>query len=307
MEHPQKFSFGYHLNSWDLGGLPLEDGLRFLAGQGFRWFEPLSRDTFSTDFSRRNMGNGYGGPPKISLDIDWLGRIALFSRIKSELGLNLSSLYLNADYLNPHTRDRELATMTAVARVLAGFGSPVLVMGGGPAATPGSPHTSEQYAAFARALGEIGSITRELGIWTAYHPHLDCFIETRDQLDRLMEHLDPELAGLCIDPAHLEFTKSDPVKVLHDYGSAVRYMHFKDVAVTPGLTGPDRFAAFCELGAGDVDLPGLAGELLAQDYDGLVTIELDVSQKGAETSTLESIAYVHDVLGLAINAPLNDE
>ena len=57
--HPeQRFSIGYHLNSWDLGGLELEPGLRFLAGEGFGWFEALARDGFSNDFARRFMRAG---------------------------------------------------------------------------------------------------------------------------------------------------------------------------------------------------------------------------------------------------------
>jgi hypothetical protein len=51
----QRFSIGYHLNSWDLGGLELEPGLRFLAAEGFRWFEALARDGFSNDFARRSI------------------------------------------------------------------------------------------------------------------------------------------------------------------------------------------------------------------------------------------------------------
>ena len=31
----QRFTFGYHLNSWDLGGLDLETGLRFIHSAGF--------------------------------------------------------------------------------------------------------------------------------------------------------------------------------------------------------------------------------------------------------------------------------
>src|SRR3954470_254025 len=59
----QRFSIGYHLNSWDLGGLDLEPGLRFLAAEGFGWFEALARDGFSNDFARRFMRAGEGGLP----------------------------------------------------------------------------------------------------------------------------------------------------------------------------------------------------------------------------------------------------
>lgn len=133
-----------------------------------------------------------------------------------------------------------------------------------------------------------------------YHPHLDTFVERRDQLDRVMDQLDTRLAGLCIDPAHLAHTYSDPVDALRTYISAVRYMHFKDTKVDPALKGYDRYAAFCELGAGVVDLVGIVDVLLDANYDGLAIIELDASKKTAEQSALESIAYVRDTLGLTL-------
>ena len=77
-------------------------------------------------------------------------------------------------------------------------------------------------------------------------------------------------------------------------------MHFKDTRVDPVLRGYDRYAAFCELGAGVVDLAGLVDVLLDANYDGLAIIELDASKKTAEQSTLESIAYIRDTLGLTL-------
>ena len=77
-------------------------------------------------------------------------------------------------------------------------------------------------------------------------------------------------------------------------------MHFKDTKVDPALKGYDRYAAFCELGAGVVDLVGIVDVLLDADYDGLAIIELDASKKTAEQSALESIAYVRDTFGLTL-------
>ena len=296
----QQFSFGYHLNSWDLGGFELEPGLRFLAQAGFGWFEALSRDGFSNDFARRFMQ--VGEVDQIAPDTDgaWLSRIALFSRIQQELGLRLSSLYCNVELLNSRTAELERACLVAIARMLRGFGSPGLVIGGGPPAVLGRPHERELYDRFAAALEAIGSAVGELGMWTAYHPHLDTFVQTRGELDQVMDRLDTNRCGLCVDPAHLVISGSDPVAVVHDYGDAVRYVHYKDTRVPEGAVGGERYAAFCELGAGAVDLRGLTGELLRQGYDGLVIIELDVSAKTAESSAEESIAYVRDELGLEL-------
>lgn len=296
----QRFSVGYHLNSWDLAGLPLQPALEFLAAQGFGWFEILAGNSLSDQFARKYMQLGNQAPPGVVTDTDIFRRFALLSQAQRGFGIRLSSFYVNGTFVNPVAWPYERDAMETLARLLKGFGAPVLVLGGGPAETTGHPHAPEDYKAFARALEDIGQRTADLGIATVYHPHLDTFIERRDQLDRMMDEVDTSLVGLCIDPAHLAHTNSDPVDALRTYISAVRYMHLKDTRVDPALKGYDRYAAFCELGAGVVDLEGIVDVLLDADYDGLAIIELDASQKTAEQSTIESIGYVRDTLGLAL-------
>lgn len=296
----QRFSIGYHLNSWDLTGQPLRPALEFLAGQGFGWFEILAFTSLSDQFARKYMQLGDLPPPGVTTDTDILRRYALLSQAQSDLGIKLSSLYVNATFVNPRLWDYERDCLVTLARLLKGFGAPVLVLGGGPSEASGNAHAAQDYKAFCRALEDIGRRTADLGIATVYHPHLDTFIERREQLDRMMDELDTRHAGLCIDPAHLVQTHSDPVDALKTYISAVRYMHFKDSRVDDALRGPDRYAAFCELGAGVVDLPGLVDVLLDADYDGLAIVELDASKKTAEQSAVESIEYLTGTLGLSL-------
>ena len=297
----QRFEIGYHLNSWDLAGLPLRPALEFLAEEGFGWFEILAFTSLSDQYARKYMQLGDLPPMEVVTDTDIFRRFALLSEAQSDLGIRLSSLYVNAVFTNPVAWPHERDVLVALARLLKGFGAPVLVLGGGPSERVAGPHGPEDYKAFARALEDIGRRTKDLGVETVYHPHLDTFIERRDQLDRMMDDLDTDLAGLCIDPAHLAHTDSDPVDALKTYISAVRYMHFKDTRVDPALTGFDRYQAFCELGAGVVDLSGLVDVLLDADYAGLAIIELDMSEKTAEDSARESVAYVRDTLGLTLS------
>ena len=302
---PQKFAIGYHLNSWDLAGLPLEPALEFLAEQGFGWFEILAYNSLSDHFARTCMQLGEMEPAEIITDTDIFLRYALLSKAQSKFGIRLSSLYANAIFVDQTAWKQELDVLISLTRLLKGFGSPVLVLGGGPSLAAGCEHSPQDYKDFANSLAELGRHTQDMGIETVYHPHLDTFIETREQLDRLMDVLDTSAAGLCIDPAHLEQTQSDPVDALKTYISAVRYMHFKDTRADPALQGVDRYKAFCELGGGSVDLPGLVDVLLENDYDGLAIVELDASQKTAEQSALESIAYLKNTLGLSLNPTSN--
>jgi inosose dehydratase len=294
----QRFTFGYHLNTWDLGGLSLADGLEVIRRNGFSYVEALARDELSNDFARRYMGTGYQPVPMGTTDIDFLGRIEHFSKAQDE-GLRLSSLYVNREFVNPLSWDAERATLDAILRLLHGFDSPGVVLGGGPPAR-GTDHSPELYRRFAKSLGEIGARAENLGMWAAYHPHIDTFIETREQLDRVMNELDGSAAGLCIDVAHLTLAGSDAVAAIHDYASAVKYVHYKDVADPSLFSGAERYDAFRSLGDGVVDMAGVTRELLAADYDGIVIIELDSTEQDPEEALQASVSYLEG-LGLSLN------
>jgi inosose dehydratase len=294
----QLFSFGYHLNTWDLAGLPLDDGLDVIRRNGFPYFEALARDDVSRDYSRRFMGTGYKPVPMGTTDVTFLSRVAAFSRAADQ-GLAVSSLYCNREFVNPLSWDVELDTLTAITRVLAGFGAPGIVLGGGTPALPGHDHDPEVYRRLAAALRQVGEVAAERGMWAAFHPHIDTAIETREQVDRLMAELGDGPAGLCIDVAHLTMTGGDAVAAVRDYASALKYVHFKDVADQTGIDGPARFDSFRPLGQGVVDIAGVADQLLADRYAGVVVIELDSSEQEPEAALQDSVAYVRS-LGLEL-------
>ena len=299
MPKEQRFEIGYHLNTWDFEGRP-EEGFPVLAEVGFKWYEALIFNTLSEYFERRFLTLDDMGPLDLVTDTDLLRRLQLFNKAQEEYGLELSSLYASAEFTNAALWPYERDCILAIARFLRGFGVKILVLGGGPPIAA-KPQTDEDYRAFARALEEIGTFTNKIGIRTVYHPHLDCFIEDREQLDRFMAIVNTDLVGLCIDPAHLVIKDSDPVDIMRAYIDHIDYMHFKDAVNFEGLTGYDRYLAFCELGAGVVDFPGMVEVLLEHDYDGLAIIELDYSHKTAKESCLESIDYIVNDLGLKIN------
>jgi len=298
MTGQQRFTFGYHLNTWDLAGLPLDEGLEVIRRNGFGYVEALCRDDVSRDYSRRFMGTGFKPVPMGTTDVALLSRIAALSR-SAEAGLAVSSLYCNREFVNPLSWDLELATLEAVIRLLAGFGAPGLVLGGGPPPPPGRDHEPSLYRELAGSLNQIGAVAAEHGMWVAYHPHIDTAIENREQVDRLMHELGDGPAGLCVDIAHLAMVGSDPVAVIRDYAPAVKYVHYKDVAEQSGIRGPARFTSFLPLGEGIVDIPGVTAQLLADGYDGIVIIELDSSREPPEAALQASVRYIES-LGLSL-------
>ncbi len=301
----QRFNVGYHLNSWDLAGKDNDAALAFLAAQGFSMFEVLASTTLDDTFTRQYMGLGPRPPVNVMTDTRFFERLAVFSRAERTHGIQLSSLYVNAEYINDMTFGRELDQFEVLCRFLTAAGSRHLVVGGGPSAAPGEDHSREEYRDFGAALTRVGQIAADQGLMLVYHPHIDTFVETRGQLDRMMDVVDTDLVGLCVDTAHLQQTHSDPVAVLRDYLSVVRYVHLKDTLDADRLSGRARYEAFCELGAGLVDFRSVTEVLLAGEFDGPVILELDMTaRKTAEQSCLDSIAYFTGELGLLLTAPV---
>lgn len=302
MQPTQQFPIGYHLNSWDLAGRDNDQAIGFLAAQGFPLFEVLASTSLDDQFTRQYMGLGQRPPVSVMTDTRLFRRLAVFSRAARRHGIRLSSLYANAEWTNDRSAELELDQFEILLRVLTASGARHLVVGGGGPAPIGRDHDAEEYRAFASALTRVGRLALEHGVEMVYHPHIDTFVETRAQVDRVYAEVDTEAVGLCVDTAHLQQTHSDPVAILRDYREIVRYVHLKDTDNADGLDGAARYEAFCELGAGLVDLPGVIDVLIATGYAGPAIVELDMStRRTAEESCLESIGHLRDALGLVLD------
>jgi inosose dehydratase len=298
--HAQRFDFGYEVITWEFGGLDTDAGLSTIAQEGFPWCEALLGDTLGGDFARRFMTLGFAERPQATSDVDMFNRLAAFADVRANYGLKLASLFCDGEWVNPRLWPDELAKAKAVAHFLDSCGAPILVCGGGPPEGRDG-RTTADYEMLAGRLQEIGRYTAELGIRTVYHPHLDTFVETRQQLDRLMDVLDVSLVGLCIDPAHLQETLSDPVDIFKTYADAINYVHLKDCTGDQRtLAGYDRYLAFAPLGVGIVDVEGIVGALLDSAYDGIVIVELDYSPD-PDAACRQSAAYIRDKLGLQLS------
>ncbi|MFZ5924167.1 MAG: sugar phosphate isomerase/epimerase family protein, partial [Bacillota bacterium] len=280
--------------TWDLEG-NLEEGIRDIAELGYKAFEALNPSTLANDFSRRFMDFGTVAPPPFISDTAYLKSLAAISDAQDRYGIPLTSLYCNAEFINPETAELEFSCFKAVARWQKGMGCKYLVCGGGPK----GERPEAAYKMMAKALERIGEYCGNLGIQLCYHPHLDTFVETREQLDKLCEATDPALVALCIDPAHLTVRGEDVVDIFQTYVSRIKYIHFKDVKGEnlTQLKGRARYDTFAELGEGVIDFPGIVKVLDAANYEGYIIVELDRSRRGARASAEVSKRYLQNVLG----------
>jgi len=221
---------------------------------------------------------------------------ALDRELKSR-GLALGSSFVPLPLADPRRRDRCVATSLAVARLLATQAVRELIVAGeedpqraliaGRVPEDGKAGWSdEQWGEAVATLHAVaGALRDELGMRVVVHHHAGTFLETPDEIDRLMADTDPGLVGLLLDTGHCVYGGGDPVDLVKRHGDRIRYVHLKDVraeelqrVATTGIAMEEawRRGIFCPLGEGVVDFPQVVTSLRGRGYTGWMIVEQDV-------------------------------
>ena len=146
--------------------------------------------------------------------------------------------------------------------------------------------TDEQWNTFASGAQSVaGAVYDQTGVRTVFHHHCAGFVETPNEIEKLLSLTDPEVFGLCFDAGHYMYGGGDPVAGLRKYADRIWHVHFKDyhseIAARSQAEGWDYFESvrngiFCELGQGAVDFPALKAILEDLSYDSWIVVEQDV-------------------------------
>ena len=137
--------------------------------------------------------------------------------------------------------------------------------------TPAMGLTDAEWEVFAAGAQKVArAVYDETGLRTVFHHHCAGYVETPDEIARLLSMTDPNVLGLVFDTGHYAFGAGDCAAVpdgLRRFADRIWYLHFKDchpeVAARSRAEGWDYFESlrhgiFCELGQGCVDFAGVA-------------------------------------------------
>jgi inosose dehydratase len=207
-----------------------------------------------------------------------------------------------------------------VARLLAANGAPYIVladeMNEKRMAIAGSAgradgFTEAQWEDAAKLISCIGKTAREIGVRCVFHHHAGTFIETPEEVERLLAVTDPTLLGICLDTGHYYYGGGDPVAFAREHAARIGHLHLKDIRNSVlervrreriGYLEAIRLGVFSELGQGNVDLAGVIRELDAAQFDGWAVFEQDVDPTIPGTDPLASATrsreYLRKVAGI---------
>jgi len=201
-----------------------------------------------------------------------------------------------------------------VARLLAANGAPYLVLAGemnesrmaiAGSATSEDGFSEAQWEDAAKLISCIATTARELGVRSVFHHHAGTFVETPEEVARLLDATDPGLLGICLDTGHYFYGGGDPVAFARAHAPRIWHLHLKDIRggvleqarrQKIGYLEAIRRGVFCELGQGDVDLAGVIRELDAAGFDGWAVFEQDVDPSMPGTDPLASATRSREYL-----------
>lgn len=210
--------------------------------------------------------------------------------------LQLLSSFVPVKLVDADTHHDGLAHALKVGKVLKALGAQFLVLSDDNGTVPEAvkmagrvkaPRLSaDQWDVVAAGVNMIArEVHSQLGLNVVFHHHCAGYVETADETRELMRRTDPDLVGLCLDTGHWHYAGGNALDPIHEYGTRVRYLHFKDCdpAIRQACVEQelDHFQAtsrgvYCELGKGEVDFPGILAAMEKLGYDGWVIVEQDV-------------------------------
>ena len=142
---------------------------------------------------------------------------------------------------------------------------------------------SGQHKHLIEMLGVVDEICAEYGLEQVVHPHLQTMVETRDDVERILQDCD---VHWCLDTGHMAIGGVDPVEFASQAADRVGHVHLKDVDMSKAAAVLNREMSimagvqqglFTPLGEGDVPIAEVVQVLEASGYQGWYVIEQDTA------------------------------
>jgi myo-inosose-2 dehydratase len=158
---------------------------------------------------------------------------------------------------------------------------------------------AEQWPEFAARLNEVAARVADEGLCLAYHHHMGTVVETRDEIDRLMERTGESL-GLLLDTGHAAFAGADPAALADRHAGRIVHVHCKDLRAGVHAAVRQRDSSFLDAvidgvftvpGDGSIDFPEVLGVLGRSGYEGWLVVEAEQDPDKANPRAYAELGY----------------
>ncbi len=87
--------------------------------------------------------------------------------------------------------------------------------------------TDEQWAKYVKNVQRAADHVTEGGYIATFHPHVDCHVETEEEIERLLNDTN-ENVQLCLDTGHHVYGGGEPISFYKKHADRIPYIHIKD-------------------------------------------------------------------------------
>ncbi len=160
-----------------------------------------------------------------------------------------------------------------------------------------------EWAEYGRKLTELGDSCLDQGIRIAYHHHMGTIVQSRKEIDRLMDNTG-ESVGLLLDTGHLAYAGGDTIELLDAHGHRIRHVHCKNVRANVLKDARNRDLSFLDAvlngvftvpgdAEGCIDFGAALQRLKSAGYDGWLVAEAEQDPLTAPSKRFAALAAAH--------------
>jgi len=238
-------------------------------------------------------------------------------QLKADLdkrGLTLLGAFVGVAFRDSDQRDADMTKALEIASWLQQVGASYLIVADsgddrrraeGGHVDPASSLSEAAWRSLATGLEQLARAVAPLGLQVVFHNHVGTYVETPDEIARLLDYTDPALVGWCLDCGHVAYGGGDTQELLQRYGNRVAYVHIKDVDRTVLARARAeqwhfhtalKHYIFAPLGQGSVGIPEVITALRDNGYDGWFVIEQDTTPNDPTQTARANRQYLEQVL-----------
>ena len=142
--------------------------------------------------------------------------------------------------------------------------------------------TDEQWKTYCKNVQRAADRAAARGFIGAFHPHVDCHVQTEEQIERLLNDTD---VVLCFDTGHHVYGGGEPISFYRKHADRIPYIHIKDCDLAVKAKMDAEHWSFAkavtedimvEPGKGSIDFAKLHEALVEKGYDGWVVVDQDL-------------------------------
>jgi len=259
--------------TWGIPG-DVEQAYREVAELGFLGFE-----TFGTTI------------------LEWNSKPGGYKTLVDRYGIPTVAAYCTGTWIDPATEQQDFVEVRRIADALKELDGHTLVLQAG--SRPDVGYTADQFKRLADALNKVGDYGRSIGLIAGIHPHTQTAVETREDIDAILQLLDAALVGFAPDTGQIAKGGSDILDVMRTYRQYIRHVHLKDWSGKYELDEQDKeidatgYLNYEPIGNGVLPIPKIL-DLVPEEV--WVTVELD-REPQAPHSPYEAAAISRRYLG----------